>query len=526
MNPGIEKGAGFPDVRRRGPDAAARAEDLVARMRTDRYHASMADSLLPSRIEGVCIHMVGIKGTGMAALAEILSSGGARLTGSDVPDVFYTDAILASLGIKVLPFSGDNIRPGIELVIHSAAYPRGSHPELIAAESQGIPILTYTEALGELSRRFDSSGISGVHGKTTTTAMTGTLLRGAGSSAMVLAGSAVAGFGDRSTLILGNRFFVAETCEYKRHFLSFSPARIVLTSVEPDHQDYYPDYDSIRDAFLEYVLRLPSRGCLIYCADDPGASDVARRALGLRPDLDTVPYGWKAEGKWRLESYEVSSERAEFRLSGFPESFRLRIPGRHAALDAAAALALTDRLVFVEYRRPLEGDRLESVRQALEGFSGSRRRCEILGTARGVLFMDDYGHHPTAIRLTLEGLREFYPRRRLVVDFMSHTYSRTAALLDEYADAFPAADLVILHKIYASAREKPDGSVTGRTLFERMSARRPGVRYFEEPLDALDHLLSELRPGDLFLTLGAGDNFRLGKALYERIKSEQEARTP
>lgn len=486
----------------------------------------MGDSKLPADFAGKTIHMVGIKGTGMAALAEILAAGKARLRGSDVAEVFYTDAILASLGIEVLPFDRGNVGEGIDLVIHSAAYARNVHPELVAAEESGIPILTYTEALGELSRRYDSTGIAGVHGKTTTTALSGTLLRGVGSSSTILAGSAVAGFGDRSTLILGDRFFVAETCEYKRHFLSFSPSRIVLTSVEPDHQDYYPDYESIRDAFLEYALSLPPRGLLIYCADDPGASDVAGRARVARPDLELVPYGWTAEGPWRLESYGTGAERAEFRVSGFPETFRLRVPGRHVALDATAALALTDRLVRREFGVPLEGGRLAAAREALESFAGSRRRAEILGTARGILFMDDYGHHPTAIRLTLEGIRDFYPDRRLVVDFMSHTYSRTAALLDGYADAFTAADEVILHRIYASARERPDGSVTGRTLFERMSARRPGVRYFEEPLDALDILKSELGPGDLFLTLGAGDNFRLGRALYESIKAGEDTETP
>ena len=511
----------------RRPDKVSRDRYavVVAMNPPPRYHASMAETVLPPNFAGLSIHMVGIKGTGMAALAELLSAGGARITGSDVSDVFYTDAILGSLGIKALPFSQDNIRLGLDLVVHSAAYIRGQHPELVAAEARGIPLMTYTEALGELSRRFDSTGIAGVHGKTTTTALAGTLLKGAESSAVILAGSAVSGFGDRSTLILGNRFFVAETCEYKRNFLSFRPSRIVLTSVEPDHQDYYPDYESIRDAFLEYALSLPHGGCLIYCSDDPGASEVAKRALDLRPDLDTVPYGWTAQGRWKLSSYTIARECAEFRFEGMTEPFRVRIPGRHIALDAAAALALTDRLVLEEFGRPLEGPRLDAVRRSLEEFSGSRRRCEILGNAQGILFMDDYGHHPTAIRLTLEGIREFYPDRRIVVDFMSHTYSRTKALLDEYADAFSSADEVFLHKIYASAREKPDGSVTGKTLFNRMAERRDRVRYFEEPLEALEFLRSELRPGDLFLTLGAGDNFRLGRTLFERIKAEQEAPT-
>lgn len=456
----------------------------------------------------------------MAALAEILAGKKASLTGSDVSDVFYTDAVLASLGLKALPFSEKNITADIQLVIHSAAYPRDTHPELVAAKALGIPILSYTEALGELSRRYESCGIAGVHGKTTTTALAGTLLKGAGSSSTILAGSAVAGFGDRSTLVLGSRFFVAETCEYKRHFLSFSPTRIILTSVESDHQDYYPDYDAIRDAFLEYARTLPEKGELVYCADDPGALDVVARARSARPDLVYIPYGWKADGPWRLLSYNVADERAWFRVAGFDTPFSLRIPGKHIALDATAALALTDLLVRREFGEGLQGERLEAVRKALAEFSGSRRRCEILGEARGVLFMDDYGHHPTAIRLTLEGLKEFYPHRRLVCDFMSHTYSRTKALLEDYAESFSAADEVVLHKIYASAREIPDGSVTGQTLFERTKAHHPKVRYFEEPLDACDHLASDLRPGDLFLTMGAGDNFKLGRRLFDILRAK------
>ena len=482
----------------------------------------MRKSLLPIDVTGFRIHMVGIKGTGMAALAEILSAGNASLTGSDVSDEFYTDAVLAALGITVLPFSADNIRPDIRLVIYSAAYQRALHPELKAADALGIPVLTYTEALGELSRRFESSGIAGVHGKTTTAALAGTLLRGAGSSATILAGSAVSGFGDRSTLVLGNRFFVAETCEYKRHFLSFCPSRIVLTSVESDHQDYYPDYASIRDAFVEYARSLPSSGQLFYCADDAGASEVASRVKAERPDLRLIPYGWSAEGPWRLLSYEVQSERAVFRIAAFDATFALRIPGRHIALDAVAALALTDSLVREEFGGGLEGERLGAVREALEGFAGSRRRCEIVGNVGGVLFMDDYGHHPTAIRLTLEGIKGFYPNRRLIVDFMSHTYSRTKALIDDYARSFSSADEVFLHKIYPSAREVPNGSVTGRTLYEKVRRFHPAVRYFEEPMDAFDTLRSELREGDLFLTLGAGDNFRLGRRLYDAFRDEKK----
>jgi UDP-N-acetylmuramate--alanine ligase len=157
------------------------------------------------------------------------------------------------------------------------------------------------------------------------------------------------------------------------------------------------------------------------------------------------------------------------------------------------------------------------VRQALAGFQGVRRRSEVIGEAGGVLFLDDYGHHPTEIRTTLEGFRSFYPGRRLVVDFMPHTYSRTRALLPEFASCFAAAHEVILHRIYASARERAGGGVDGRTLFREVAARHPAVRYFEEPLEAVDALAAELKAGDLFVTMGAGDNWKVGQALYSRL---------
>jgi UDP-N-acetylmuramate--alanine ligase len=463
--------------------------------------------------------MVGIKGTGMCALAELLVNSGVNVSGSDRGEVFYTDEILRDLKVPYYEsFDGSHIGAGTDLVIYSAAYSFETNPEMAEARRRGIPILKYTDALGAYSAGFDSSGIAGVHGKTTTTAMAGALIRGAGLPARILAGSAVSGFGGRSTLSLGSRYFVAETCEYRRHFLSFHPRRIVLTSVESDHQDYFPTYASIRDAFLEYGRLLPPGGELIYCADDPGAGEVAgileREERGIR----FIPYGFSAPGPFRLLSFKTAGERTRMELEGFPGELRLRVPGRHSALDAAAALALTDSLVRNEYGEQGDGwdeKRREGVRRALEEFRGSRRRSEILGEAGGILFMDDYGHHPTAIRTTLEGLRDFYPGRRLVVSFMSHTYTRTAALLDEFASSFEMADVVILHRIYASAREAYTGGVTGLTLFEKTRERHKEVYYRENPEDAGDLLKGLLGPGDLFLTMGAGDNWKLGKILLK-----------
>jgi UDP-N-acetylmuramate--alanine ligase len=453
----------------------------------------------------------------MSALAELLQHAGFRVSGSDREEVFYTDDILRALGIPYFEsFDPLHLPEDAELVVYSAAYSPHSNPELAEAQRRGLPLLKYTDALGAYSAGFDASGIAGVHGKTTTTAMAGTLIRGAGLPAQILAGSAVGAFGGRSTLTLGNTYFVAETCEYRRHFLAFHPRRIVLTSVEPDHQDYYPSYESIRDAFLEYGRKLPPSGQLIYCADDPGASEVAKileqEAEGTERHF--IPYGFNASGPFRIQSYRVAHEQAQMFLAGFKEPLSLRIPGRHSALNAAGALALTDALVKAEDPRGWQQVQWEGARRSLAAFSGSKRRMEILGERGGILFMDDYGHHPTAVRSTLAGLKDFYPQRRLVVSFMSHTYSRTASLLDDFASCFEKADITVLHKIYPSARETSSFGISGETLFARTKAHQDGVYYVAEPLDARSLLRSLLRPGDLFITMGAGDNWKLGQALF------------
>jgi UDP-N-acetylmuramate--alanine ligase len=468
---------------------------------------------------GGWIYFIGIKGTGMCALAELMHNSGLRVSGSDGADVFYTDEILKALDIPYYEsFEAGHINADIDGVIYSAAYSFDTNPEMAEAQRRGIPILKYTDALGAYSAGFDASGIAGVHGKTTTTALAGVLIRGAGLPAQILAGSAVSSFGGRSTLNIGNTYFVAETCEYRKHFLSFHPRRIVLTSVESDHQDFFPTYESIRDAFAEYVGLLPAGGELIYCADDAGAREVAGLVQAENRGITLIPYGFSAPGNFGIESFGLAEERTVMRLRGFPGELRMRVPGRHLALDAAGALALTDSLVRDEAAKGGRGwnrERQDGVRRALEEFRGSKRRSEITGEKRGILFMDDYGHHPTAIRATLEGLKEFYPGRRLIVSFMSHTYTRTAALLDEFAASFEKADVVILHKIYASAREQYRGGLTGRTLFEKTAALRDRVYYFEEPLDALETAKGLLTAGDIFLTMGAGDNWKLGSALLE-----------
>ncbi len=469
--------------------------------------------------------MVGIKGTGMAALAEILQSRGLEVTGSDVEEEFYTDRVLQDLGIPYFRgFDPSRITGNWDFAVRSAAYGT-DHPEVRRLSDLNIPVFLYPEALGMLSSGVSSAAVSGVHGKTTTTALCGTLIQALGMDGTVLVGSVVPAFGNRSTLVQGSRFFLAETCEYRRHFMYFSPHRMILTSVEADHLDYFKDEADVEDAFCGFINKLPEGGTLIFCCDDPGAARTAVRMQTSRPDLRLISYGFTAKGKGRITKVPSSAAgENHFTLAGLKARFRIRIPGDHIIQDAAAAILL----VLDQYEstpvpgKPGPGDPafLRSLEEGLYNFTGSRRRAEIIGEAGGILIMDDYGHHPSAVRKTLEGLREFYPGRRIVVDFMSHTYSRTAALLEEFASSFGAADEVILHKIYASAREVFNGKISGEDLYKKTCEHHANVRYYEEPLEALPHLTASLSKGDLFVTMGAGDNWQLGRAVYEQLKEK------
>lgn len=501
--------------------------------------------LFPSDIQGKHLHFTGIKGTGMAALAEICTYRGARITGSDVAEHFYTDDVLAALDILPQLFDTSNITADIDLLIYSAAYKLDSHPELLAAKELNIPIILYTEALGAISASSYSCGIAGVHGKTSTTGIAGTLVKSLNLPVQVLAGSIIPSFGlsDNScTLNLGKEFFIAETCEYKRHFMSFHPQKIILTSVESDHQDYFPDYKSIRDAFVDYGLLLPQNGELIYCADDKGACETANIIKAQRSDIILVPYGTKATGDYHVIFGDIINGKQHFNLDlfekDFPSGFYLQIPGKHNVLNAAAACAMvislwkktqTSEQKSIDKKTQL----FSKLKNGLISFAGSRRRCEIIGhvkktynngdTGIDLLIIDDYGHHPTAVKTTLEGLRSFYPDHYLITDFMPHTYSRTVSLLDDFALSFAATDEVILHKIYASAREIYDGTINGYSLFEKTKEHHSFVHYFEEVQDALPYLcerVKEINKKVLFITMGAGDNWKLGKLLFENITKD------
>ena len=284
--------------------------------------------------------------------------------------------------------------------------------------------------------------------------------------------------------------------------------------------DYYKDYDDIENAFISYMKLLPRGGKVIFCRDDSGAANAIKKMQIFRPDLDIVEYGESATGPYQVKMLQNGKGLNSFTLSGFEQVFSIKIPGRHIVLDAAAALILV--LSILEEEK-LSAN-LEAISSGLLSFGGSKRRLEYKGEYRGIIIMDDYGHHPTEISATLKGLREFYPGRRIVVDFMSHTYSRTLALFDSFSSCFTDADVVIFHKIYSSAREKEQmekkGSINGKNLYEAASKYNKETYYFHEIEDSYNFYLKLLQKNDLFITIGAGNNWIIGDKLIKNFKED------
>lgn len=491
------------------------------------------------------IHFVGIKGTGMVALVELLVKRGAVISGSDVTERFYTDEILEKLGLKALPFSEKNICDDISFVVYSSAYNFETNPDLKKAKEMNIPCLKYTEALGLVSSMSYSAGICGVHGKTTTTGITGTVINALNLDCQTLAGSIIKSFGDSCIISSGETskgifssksYFVAETCEYQRHFMDFHPSKIVLTSVESDHQDFYPTFEDIQRAFVDYALLLPENEDLIYCADDKGAVETVEIIKEKRNDINFIPYG---------KSISESEKNSDFKIDFLAEenknlndgtqifgikkygNFKIAIPGHHSVLDAAAAIAVATRFLEKEGKNPL--DFKDTIQKGLMDFKGAKRRSEITGKSENIhgdsiIFIDDYGHHPTAVKTTLEGYRNFYKGRKIIVSFMSHTYTRTLSLQEEFARSFEDSDIQIIHKIYGSARENfENGSEISENFFNCIKKYNKNAVYFPEILSATDFARNELNKkaddahpnGYLFVTMGAGDNWKLGKELLK-----------
>jgi UDP-N-acetylmuramate--alanine ligase len=412
------------------------------------------------------VHLTGIGGIGVSAAGRILLARGVRLSGSDLVAGKATRWFAKRrVPVRIGEQRAENVPKRTQLLVHTLAASR-SNPEVRAAHKRGIPTATYPELLGELMRGFDGVSVSGTHGKTTTTAMLAEALIAGGLDPTVVVGSFVTSLGGNAR-VGGGKIFLAEACEYQRAFLHYAPRTIVLTNIEADHLDTYGTFSNLVRAFERYVAALPVDGMLVANADDPVVRRVAEQAR--------CPVAW-------------------FSASPHP-ALKLLVPGAHNQANAAAAVAAAEVL----------GVDPGVARSAVEKFRGTWRRFEILGTVRGITIVDDYAHHPTAIRATLEAARERFPGRRVVALFEPHHEHRTRVLLSDFAHAFKEANRIVLAPIYRVAgREQNAGSVTSATLASRMRRLGARVELADSLLDAERLLGRILRRDDVLLVMGAG----------------------
>jgi UDP-N-acetylmuramate--alanine ligase len=453
------------------------------------------------------IHFVGIGGIGMSGIAEVLLNLGYQVSGSDLRASDIT-ARLASLGGTIaIGHRAENVAAA-DVVVISSAVPR-QNPEVVAARARGVPVIPRAEMLAELMRLKTGIAVAGSHGKTTTTSMVAHLLAAAGLDPTAVVGGRLNNFGSNAKLGRGE-LMVVEADESDGSFLRLSPTVAVVTNIDPEHLDHYGDFERLRAAFAEFINRVPFYGLAVLCVDHPTVQ-------GLLPEVEKrhVTYGLGPLADYQATDLLLEGFRSVFRASRKGESlgrFELAMVGEHNVLNALAALAVADEL----------GVPVEASREALAAFRGVDRRFTVRGTAAGVTVIDDYGHHPAEVRATLAGARRAFGRR-LVVAFQPHRYSRTRDLREEFATAFNDADLLFCTEIYA-AGEDPIPGVTGEALVETLRAHgHREVVYAADRPALLELLLGRVLPGDLVVTLGAGDITRVGGELLERLK-ERDAR--
>jgi len=439
---------------------------------------------------------VGIGGAGMSGIAEILLNLGYKISGSDLKESDVTRR-LAALGARVsIGHAAENCTDA-QVVVTSTAV-AGDNPEVTAAKEKGVPVIPRIEMLAEIARLKYTIAVAGTHGKTTTTSMVAAVLAEGKLDPTVIVGGRLKHLNSGAHLGKGE-FLVAEADESDGSFLKLSPALAIITNIDNDHLDYYGTFDRICDAFVQYAGKVPFYGCVIACVDDPFVQKNLPRMTRR-----VVTYGFSAGALCRAEHLETSEAGCSFDVVYEGKSvgrFRLKLTGKHNVLNALAAVSAGMEL----------GVAFESMSKGLAGFEGVGRRMEFKGEKRGIIFIDDYGHHPTEIRATLSALRDRYRKRRLVVLFQPHRYSRTQTLWKDFAGSFKNADKVFLLDIYP-AGEKAIPGVSSDLIFQGLKAAHPDAVVLPAPVD-VNVLEAHLEEGDVVLTLGAGDVWKLGEQL-------------
>jgi UDP-N-acetylmuramate--alanine ligase len=456
----------------------------------------------------VRVHLLGIGGSGLSAIATVLLEMGIQVSGSD-RTLNASTAALESLGAKV--FDGqraENLRELApearpDVVLYSSAID-ASNVEREAAEELGLPVVKRDDFLPALLARRSVIAVAGTHGKSTTTAMIVKVLREAGIDAGYIIGANLPGYGSGSAGT--SPYFVIEADEYDRMFLGLQPTAAVITNVEWDHPDCFPTPSSFRRAFMQFVDLVPRDGMVISCADDTGAQQV--RAYSYSRGPNWITYGLDSDADLRaigVRAIPGSGTVADLTWWNAPTgSMNLAVPGLHNVRNALAALAVASWI----------GIRFDMAIPSLENFGGTSRRFELKGDVAGIHVIDDYAHHPSEIEATLGAARRRFPESRIWAVFQPHTYSRTSHMLYRMGDSFEQADRVIVTDIYA-AREVNDGSVSSAELVAASS--HPSIIHIGAIVDAAAYLLEHLEAGDVLITLGAGDGYRIGELVLHHL---------
>ena len=457
--------------------------------------------------------MIGIKGAGMTALAELLSKRGTFITGSDTQEVFFTDRILKKLGIVYAEeFDAKNIPAKVNAIIYSTAYSKEKNVELAEAYTKNVPVLSYPEALGMLTREKLTLAVAGTHGKTTTSALLADTLKTTGADPSAIVGSRIMSW-EGNALSGDGDFLVLEADEYQNKLAHYDPFAVILTSVDFDHPDFFLDRDQYEQAFRDFVKRIPKHGVLIYCNDQSSVVNIASEAVcqkfsyGFLPGADfqisnytPVEMGFLSDKDAVKQSFEVIHKEVSL------GTFHLKLAGAHNAENAVAVLALC---TFLKQDLP-------HIKKAFEKFRGTERRFEYIGEHYGALVYDDYAHHPEEIRATLLAFRELYPDRKLRVIFHPHTFTRTKALLTDFAQSFDTADEVYILDIYGSAREV-QGGVSSSELVQPINRFVPGKAVYAPSEEELTEFFEkEMGRQDVIITLGAGDVWKISHALVKK----------
>ena len=447
------------------------------------------------------IHFVGIGGIGMSGIAEVLLNLGYQVSGSDTKETEVTRR-LGSLGAKVsYGHRRENLKEA-DVVVTSSAIRKGN-PEVEAAEERFIPVIPRAEMLAELMRMKIGIAIAGTHGKTTTTSLISTVLAAGGLDPTVVIGGRLNSIGSNARLGQGE-YLVAEADESDGSFLKLMPTIAVVTNIDPEHLDYYKGIDEIKETFLSFLDKIPFFGLAVLCLDHPNIQSLLPR---LKKRFTT--YGLTTQADYQAKeivfeglstSFDVVHRRRELgRLS-------LRMPGLHNVYNALATLATAFELDIP----------FQVVQETLRDFSGIQRRFQIKGEKKGILVVDDYGHHPVEIVATLKAARTGWAKRIIAV-FQPHRYTRTQALFKDFLTAFYDADVLILTDIYPAGEDRIEG-VESKALFEGLREYgHKDVTYLSDKKEVVEHLLRVISPGDLVITLGAGDIWQVSEELVNRL---------